>query len=372
MGRQIVYCEGCGNSLREDDFDRGKARLLDNRPFCTQCRPFKDGEEPQRRASSGKVPAPPPRKSATERVPIVAPPPRRPAPGPQSNPLPIIAAVGAILLLILIFAATRSGTPPPAPPSEKPSTPLIIDLPKSRPPADSPTPPPPPVNRDPQPPPPPPPRRDPPSHSSKPSDPLHVPTAAEKFDAFLAQIRQMIQDDARKERHEEILRMFAAAAKIAGLRASEVEKMKLDYLGTLDESIRRAALWSDWKITSSHEEGSTGMLPSYGDRSSVVATHPLNRTTPARIEREVDIPSGKKTTLSFSVSCHQKGDFELRVYVDGKEALKEMIGGGPGWRDRKIDLSLHAGRRVALRLENFPNNWSFEHAYWSDLVVVSE
>ena len=43
MGREIVYCEGCGNSLREDDFDRGKARLLDNRPFCTECRPYKEG-----------------------------------------------------------------------------------------------------------------------------------------------------------------------------------------------------------------------------------------------------------------------------------------------------------------------------------------
>ena len=26
----------------------------------------------------------------------------------------------------------------------------------------------------------------------------------------------------------------------------------------------------------------------------------------------------------------------------------------------------------ALRLENFPNDWSWEHAYWSDLKVVSE
>src|SRR6185295_3251907 len=106
MGRQIVYCEGCGNSLREDDFDRGKARLLDNRPFCTECRPYKEGEEPPRRSSSGRVPAqpPPPRKSATERVPIVPAPPRRPAAGKPSSPLPIIAGVGGVILLILIIA----------------------------------------------------------------------------------------------------------------------------------------------------------------------------------------------------------------------------------------------------------------------------
>src|SRR4029077_8551814 len=100
MGRQIVYCEGCGNSLREDDFDRGKAREIENRPFCTECRPYKEGEEPPKRSSSGRVPAqppPPPRKNATERIPIVGAPPRRQGGGPAakaSNPMPILIGVG--------------------------------------------------------------------------------------------------------------------------------------------------------------------------------------------------------------------------------------------------------------------------------------
>ena len=372
MGRQIVYCEGCGNSLREDDFDRGKARLVDNRPFCTECRPFKEGEEPPRRSSSGRVPAQPPmRKNATERVPVVNPPPRRPSAGPAaSSPIPIIAGVGGVALLVLIFAVTQSGSPPPPPPPEKPSTPLVIDLPKPAPRVDpDPPPPPPPVARDPLPPP----RRDPPSNPSKPSDPLQVPTAAEKFDAFLAQIRTRIDEDVRKERTTEILNMFSAATKTAGPRLAEVEKMKNDYLATLDEPTRRAALWSEWRITSSNEDGMTGIIAAYGDRSSVQVTHPLDRKTPARIEREVDVPSGKKTALTFWVTCHRQGDFELRVYVDDKEVLKEIVGpAGSGWREKKIDLSLHAGKRVALRLENCPNDWSWEHAYWSDLKIISE
>jgi len=235
-----------------------------------------------------------------------------------------------------------------------------------------PNPPPPPVVRDPQPPPPPV-RRDPPPNPSRPSDPLKAPTAAEKFEAFLGQIRQMIQDDPRKERSTEILNMFAAAAKTAGLRATEVEKMKNEYMATLDEPARRAAMWSEWKITSSNEDGKTGLIPSYGDRTSVWITHPLNRTTPAKLEREVDIPSGKKTTLSFSIACHPQGDFELRVYVDNKETLKEIVGPpGSGWREKKIDLSLYAGKRVALRLENFPTEWANEFAFWSDLSITSE
>jgi hypothetical protein len=366
MGRQIVYCEGCGNSLREDDFDRGKGRLLDNRPFCTECRPYQEGEEPPRRASSGRVPIQPPRKNATERLPIVNPPPRRPAPATQSNPLPIIAGVGGVALLILIFAVTQSGGPPPAPPPEKPSTPLIVDIPTHRPSAE-PVPPPP---RDP-PPPPPTVRRDPPS--SKPSDPLVAPSASEKLDAFIGQIRQMIQEDVRRERSVEILNMFAAASRNAGVRAAEVEKLKQDYLSMLDENTRRTAQWSDWKITSSQEPGSTGLLSSYGDRTCVMMTHPLDRNTPARIERDVDVPSGKKTTLSFGVSCHGQGDFELRVFIDGKEALKETIGPkGSGWREKHLDLSLYAGKRVSVRLENAPNSWEWEHAYWHDLKITYE
>jgi hypothetical protein len=365
MGRQIVYCEGCGNSLREDDFDRGKARLLENRPFCTECRPYPEGEEPPRRHSSQKVPAPP-RKNATERLPIVNPPPRRPA-EKESNPLPVIAGVGGVLLLILIVAVARSGSPPPAPPPEKPSTPLVIDRPTPRPPADPPPPP-----RDPTPPVPPPiARREPPA--SKSSDPLVAPSASEKLDSFITQIRQLIQDDVRKERSTEILNMFKAAARNAGARTAEVEKLKQNYLDTLDENTRRTAQWNDWKITSTQEPGSTGLLASYGDRSSVMMTHPVDQTTPARLEREVDVPSGKKTTLSFWVSCHQQGDFELRVFIDGKETLKEIIGPkGSGWREKKVDLSLHAGKRIAVRLENAPNNWEWEHAYWHDLKITYE
>lgn len=367
MGRQIVYCEGCGNSLREDDFDRGKARILDNRPFCTACRPFKEGEAESapRRSSSGKVPAPPPRKTSTGAIPIVPAPPRRagPAPAKQTNPLPIIAVVGAVVFIALIFAVTREG--PARPPAPVVQEPPLVTIPTPRPPAEPPPPPP----RDPLPPP----HRDPPAGGPKPSDPLVAPSASEKLDAFIAQIKQLIKEDERKERSTEILNMFAAAARNAGPRAADVAKLKSEYLDTVDEPVRRAALWAEWKITTSSEAGASGLLDSHGDRTSVQMTHPLDRSTPARLERELDVPSGRKTTLSFAVACHQQGDFELRLYIDGKETLKEMIGPkGGGWREKKVDLTLYAGKRISIRLENVPNNWEWEHAYWHDLKVTYE
>lgn len=373
MGREIVYCEDCGNSLRETDFERGRARTIDNRPFCIECRPLKPGAAAPagRKSSSGRVPLAqaPSRKNSTGAIPIVPGASRRPGAGPvgkQSNPLPIIAGVGGVAFLIALFAITQGGSRrAPTPP--EPAPPPLVEIPVSRPaPPPPPTPAPPPRET---PPPPPPPRRENPT--SKPSDPLVAPTASEKLDAFVAQIRQMIQGDTAFERVDEILNMFAAAAKNAGLRASEVEKMKSEYLGTLDEPLRRAVAWRDWKITSTAE--GNPLLASHNGRSGVYVTHPMDRQTGAHLDREVDIPTGKKTTLSFWVSCHEKGDFELRIYADNKQLLKEMVGpAGSGWKQKSVDLTPFAGRRVALRLENFPNNWEWEHAYWSDVAILSE
>src|SRR5579859_8167511 len=183
MGRQIVYCEGCGHNLREDDFEKGRARMIDNKPFCAECRPFKPGEADQvRRTSSGRVPAGggQARKNTTGSIPII-PPPRRPPTGPGgSNPLPIIIGTGALLFIILIFALTQSG--PKRPPVTETVPPLPSEPPVARraepiPALPVPAPPPPPP-----PPAPPQPRGTPPP---APTGPLVAPTASEKLDAFL-------------------------------------------------------------------------------------------------------------------------------------------------------------------------------------------
>jgi hypothetical protein len=36
----IMYCEECGADLREWDFVKRRARFLENRPYCTTCRPI--------------------------------------------------------------------------------------------------------------------------------------------------------------------------------------------------------------------------------------------------------------------------------------------------------------------------------------------
>ena len=40
MIQTIMNCDECGSDLREWDFLKKRARLIENRPYCTVCRPF--------------------------------------------------------------------------------------------------------------------------------------------------------------------------------------------------------------------------------------------------------------------------------------------------------------------------------------------
>ena len=46
--------------------------------------------------------------------------------------------------------------------------------------------------------------------------------------------------------------------------------------------------------------------------------------------------------------------------------------GDDEWLDVKVDLSKFAGKRVRLRIENSPNNWHNEWAYWNNVKIVSD
>ena len=58
------------------------------------------------------------------------------------------------------------------------------------------------------------------------------------------------------------------------------------------------------------------------------------------LEREIAVPAGKKTILRFFVAPTSRGDWELRVQVDGKERHKlNVTPPNADWKEVKIDLS---------------------------------
>jgi hypothetical protein len=42
------------------------------------------------------------------------------------------------------------------------------------------------------------------------------------------------------------------------------------------------------------------------------------------------------------------------------------------WLTHSVDLTRYAGKTIKLRLENYPNNWSNEWAYWHEVKVTSK
>ena len=120
-------------------------------------------------------------------------------------------------------------------------------------------------------------------------------------------------------------------------------------------------------------EGGVRFHRSFRNRPAV-QTHPLDRKRPCVLRRSVKIPAGKKTHLAISVSHHPHGDFQLVVRVDGQVVQTRLVGPKTvrgEWADLKVNLSKFAGRTVTLALENRPNDWHNEWAYWHRVSVVS-
>ncbi|MEC9094038.1 MAG: PVC-type heme-binding CxxCH protein [Planctomycetota bacterium] len=123
--------------------------------------------------------------------------------------------------------------------------------------------------------------------------------------------------------------------------------------------------------------GEGGVVHHSSFRNQVaVQTHPLDRKTASTLSRQLKIPTGKKTALALRVSHHPHGDWQLRVRVNGKVISDQIVGSKTvdktEWLEVSVDLSSYAGKTIQLTLENHPNNWSSEWAYWNRVVITSK
>lgn len=252
MGRETVYCEGCGKRLSETDFDRGRAQDHDHRPFCSDCRPI---------VAPPPVPAPPPDRKATERrtasgstrrrterIPFVQPASgtrRRPAEGGSSTRVAwAVGGVGAALVVVVAAVMSGRGSrPAPTPETSVAAT----DGSEQR-------------------------LRDLEAFAATAADPEAIlvrcdqaragfrGTALEprfrqvearalerlketdrsaELDRSLASIRKIIQDDPGCVRRLEVEILFEAALKTAGTRSGEVQKLQEEYRGRREEAAKR-------------------------------------------------------------------------------------------------------------------------------------
>jgi putative membrane-bound dehydrogenase-like protein len=129
------------------------------------------------------------------------------------------------------------------------------------------------------------------------------------------------------------------------------------------------ALWNpQWRVICPEFEAAPQKLTEYAGHKNVLMTHPIDRQTGAALERSIDVPAGKKTTLTLNVAAHERGDWELRVLADGQLLRQQIVDRqGERWKQVQVDLSPYAGKKTVVRLENRANDWAWEFGYWGDI-----
>lgn len=122
MGREIVYCGDCGRRLNEDEFDRGRAHFIENRPYCAECRA--PAFLPKKKHSTTHIPLPPQTPRRAMQV-AGGEPPRKP---PSRAPLAIGLSLGAAALVAIVAVASGGGRNAPPAPKEAPKAAAADDL----------------------------------------------------------------------------------------------------------------------------------------------------------------------------------------------------------------------------------------------------
>jgi putative membrane-bound dehydrogenase-like protein len=129
------------------------------------------------------------------------------------------------------------------------------------------------------------------------------------------------------------------------------------------------SLWNpDWKVNAPDFERTPVKLAEYHGKTNVLLMHPFtDKKTPASFERKLKV---EKTKLKFSVAADDRGDWLVKVLVNGQEVKAVTVDHEkPRWKAVEVDLAKWKGQDVTLRLEAHANGWAWEFAYWHGITL---
>ncbi len=160
---------------------------------------------------------------------------------------------------------------------------------------------------------------------------------------------------------------------IAGSRYTPEEMAQIKVRSPVAQALQKFA--PGWKLLSCGTDMNPGLQKSFGGKTNVLMTHPVNEEVGSVLMREVVVPAGKKTRLHLVVGHHPKGDWALVIKINGKVHFRDVIGPKTAknlWRTVDYDLSCYAGKKIKIELINQATGWRFEAAYWAEISIQSE
>jgi hypothetical protein len=86
------------------------------------------------------------------------------------------------------------------------------------------------------------------------------------------------------------------------------------------------------------------------------------------------VPAGKTVQLRLAVASDERGDWQLRVNIDGQPRHQSIVrygAGGVEWGEVVIDVSDLSGRLITIDLFNGSNDWSYEFGYWNAAELIT-
>ena len=129
------------------------------------------------------------------------------------------------------------------------------------------------------------------------------------------------------------------------------------------------SLWNpDWKVNAPDFERTPVKLAEYHGKTNVLLMHPFpDKKTPASFERKLKV---EKTKLTFNVAADDRGDWVVKVLVNGQEVKTMTVDHDkPRWKTVEVDLTQWKGQEITLRLEGHANGWSMEFGYWHGITL---
>jgi hypothetical protein len=194
VGKEISYCQVCGDRLGVGEALENQVYVHEGRRYCSDCRPER---------ATAKIPVPERRKSSTKMR----------APAPAARPKestrmrkrrgPALAIAAGLALASVIGIAVGAGSRASDPPAAVPKASSGAVAPAA--------------------------------------PPAPKPDAGSTLDELLTRVRELRQSDLMFERRDEVRRLLAEAAGKAGPRLEEVDLLSADYDRKFEEAAARLA-----------------------------------------------------------------------------------------------------------------------------------